>query len=277
MAGDRARLRDHPQLVALSVGLAVVETVVVWIAAPHSGLALAPQVSAPAPYDVFHDLRWLLVYHRSWLGFFAEALLFFVFRTAVTACSVRFAWPADVEPLTTRDLVRRSAASTGILALVLLPFAVLLFATAVFSLSWLFFVGVPVLVMLAVLMHQATVTRRWWHERPALASVVPVLASFAVLTVAGAVLAVAPAVTWVPVAALAGLANAWCWLRIVQAIAGRAPHAAPAPVRPRRPRCGARARARRHRDRVRGLDRAGVVAGPDPGRGARPPGHRCWW
>src|SRR6476646_776563 len=204
MAGDRARLRDHPELVALSVGLAVVETVVVWIAAPHSGLALAPQVSAPAPYDVFHDLRWLLVYHRSWLGFFAEALLFFVFRTGVTACSVRFAWPAGVEPPATRDLVRRSASSAGILVLVLLPFAVLLVATAVFSLSWLFFVGVPVLVMLAVLMHQTTVTRRWWHERPALASVVPVLASFAVLTVAGAILAVAPAVTWVPVAALAG-------------------------------------------------------------------------
>jgi hypothetical protein len=37
------------------------------------------------------------------------------------------------------------------------------------------------------------------------------------------VLAVAPSWTWVPVAAAAGFANGWCWMRIVHAIAGRAP------------------------------------------------------
>ena len=223
MAGDRVRLRDYPQLVAYAVGLAVAETVIVWLWAPRSGVALAPQVSAPAPYDIFHDLRWLLVYHRSWLGFAGEVVLFLAFRVAVTVVMVRAAWPHDLDPTPPRDLLRRCTTSTAVLALVLLPFAVLLFATAVFSLSWLFFVGVPVLVMLAVLMHQASVERRWWHERPARASVVPILVQFVVLTVAGGVLAVAPAWTWVPVAALAGLANAWCWLRVVHAVAGRAP------------------------------------------------------
>jgi hypothetical protein len=221
--GDRPRLRDHPQLVALTVGLAVAETVVVWLLAPRSSVALAPQISAPAPYDIFHDLRWLLVYSKSWPGLAGEVLLFLLFRTSVTVAMVRAAWPQHLEGPPTRDLVRRCALSTAVLALVLLPFAVLLFATAVFSLSWLFFVGVPVLLMLAVLMHQATVERRWWHERPARASVVPILVEFAVLTVAGAILAVAPSWTWVPVAAAAGVANAWCWLRVVHALAGRVP------------------------------------------------------
>ncbi|HZP29828.1 MAG TPA: hypothetical protein VFC99_12810 [Acidimicrobiia bacterium] len=219
--GGRPRLRDHPRLLAGAVGLAVGETVLVWLLAPRSAVALAPQISAPAPYDVFHDLRWLLVYHESWLGFAGEVLLFLAFRAGVTVLFVRAAWPAQIALPPTRDLVRRCATSTAVLALVLLPFAVLLFATAVFSLSWLFFVGVPVLVMLAVLVHQATVERRWWYERPARASVVPILLEFVMLTVAGAVLAVAPSPFWVPVAVLAGAGNAWCWLRVVHAVAGR--------------------------------------------------------
>ena len=88
-AGVRPRLRDHPQLIAWTVGLALVETVIVWIAAPRAGLALAPQVSAPAPYDVFHDLRWLLVYHESWLGFVAEVFVFVAFRAGATFAIVR--------------------------------------------------------------------------------------------------------------------------------------------------------------------------------------------
>jgi hypothetical protein len=223
MAGDRPRLRDHPRLVATCVGLVVAETIVVWAAAPHSGLALAPQVSAPAPYDVFHDLRWLLVYHRSWLGFAFEAILFLGFRSVVTLVLVGASWPDGVARPPARELAQRCVRSTALLGLLLLPFAVLLFATAVFSLSWLFFVGVPVLVMLAVLMHQSTVTRRWWHDRPARASVTPTLLAFVGLTVFGAMLAVGPAWARLPVAVLAGVANAWCWLYIVHSVAGRAP------------------------------------------------------
>lgn len=37
-----------------------------------SAVNLAPQVVAPAPYDVFHDLRWLWIYHPSWVVFGGE-------------------------------------------------------------------------------------------------------------------------------------------------------------------------------------------------------------
>ena len=37
-------------------------------------IAIAPQITAPAPFSAFHDLRWLLVYHPSWATFAGEAL-----------------------------------------------------------------------------------------------------------------------------------------------------------------------------------------------------------
>ena len=44
----------------------MVETLVVRTVGPSDGAALAPQVSAPPPFDLFHDLRWISVYHNSW-------------------------------------------------------------------------------------------------------------------------------------------------------------------------------------------------------------------
>ena len=146
MADHRARLRDRPVLVAVAVGLAVVELAIVSLLGPHNALASAPQVSAPAPYDVFHDLRWLAVYVPSWLAFVLALAVFFVARTAATAVLVSSAWPAAVARPETRELLRRAAWSTAILTLILVPWVVMLFATAVFSLSYLWIVAVPVFV-----------------------------------------------------------------------------------------------------------------------------------
>ncbi|TML64781.1 MAG: hypothetical protein E6G14_16970 [Actinobacteria bacterium] len=143
-------MRKRVPLITLTTGTVVLETIVIWTVGAQSSLALAPQVSAPAPYGVFHDIRWLLVYHESWLGFVLELIALLLFRTALTTALVVLAWPDDrhASPRPSwRDLARRSAVATGIGAVALLPFAVLLFAMAVVSLSWLFFVAVPVLVM----------------------------------------------------------------------------------------------------------------------------------
>jgi hypothetical protein len=133
----------------------------------------------------------------------------------------------------------RSLASTALLAVLLIPWVVLLFATAFVALSWLALVAIPVTVTLAILVHHGVVSARWWHEAPARGSVGAVLVAFTTLTVAGALLATAPSWLRVPIAAGAGLVNAWCWLRITDAIAGR-DHARRAqvdlvPARPRRP------------------------------------------
>ena len=94
MTCGRARLRDRPHLVLLVTGLSVVEATVLWVLGPTSALGIAPQVTAPEPFGVFHDLRWLLVYHASWAAFGAEALAFLIFRTAVTTASVPMAGEA---------------------------------------------------------------------------------------------------------------------------------------------------------------------------------------
>ena len=41
---------------------------------------LAAQVTAPAPLDLFHDMRWIAVFHNSWLAFAAELVVVLIRR-----------------------------------------------------------------------------------------------------------------------------------------------------------------------------------------------------
>jgi len=214
-----ARLRDHPTLVVVSAALPALEATLIVALGPVSAAPLAPQVVAPAPYGVFHDLRWLLVYHWSWFAFGFLAVAMITARAALDASLVRAAWPRTLAPPGLRDAFRHAVGFTALQALVLLPFAVLTFAMAVTSLSWLFFVSIPVLVMVAVLVHQGDVTPRWWRDRPSSTTVTATLAAFAMLSVTGAVIVAVPRGVAPVVAATAGIAMAWCRLRIVRSLA----------------------------------------------------------
>ena len=172
---------------------------------------------------MFHDLRWLLVYHPSWQLFVVLAAAFLAGRVALDVWLVRAAWPQGVALLPRREHIRHAARFTALTMVVLLPFAVLVFAMAVTSLSWLFFVAVPVLVMVALLVHQGEVTTDWWRATPTRRSVTAILQAFVVLTLAGAVLSAVPRVLVPFVAAIAGVAVARCRLRGVHALAGREP------------------------------------------------------
>jgi hypothetical protein len=163
------------------------------------------------------------VYHQSWATFALEAVALIAVRSAVVTVLVRAAWPESVAPPPWLDELRRTARFVGLVAVLLLPFAVLAFAMAVVALSWLFFVTVPVVLMAALLVHAGAVSRAWWRDRPTIETVRVLLLAFAALTAAGAVLEAAPVAARVPLAALAGLADAWCWLRLVHALAGAGP------------------------------------------------------
>jgi hypothetical protein len=215
------RLRNHPRLLALTIALPVAEAAVLWLSGAGTSIALAPQVTAPAPFAVLHDLRWLLVFHRSWASFAGEALVALGFRVAVVAASVRAAWPCDNGRPPTAQLIRHAATFTLAAELLLLPFAALLFGLAIAPVSWVFFAGLPGAMVVALLIHHGVTWTHWWRDAPPLRSAGWIALTFVVLTLAGAAVSVSPAPLRLPVVAAAGLFNAWAWLGVVRVLAGR--------------------------------------------------------
>lgn len=87
---DRARAM---LLVLVTAGTAMAEAAALAAVGATGVLGLAPQISAPVPYGVFHDLRWVFVYHSSWAMFAAETIALIVVRSALNAVIITLAWP----------------------------------------------------------------------------------------------------------------------------------------------------------------------------------------
>src|SRR5207248_11637095 len=85
----------------------------------------------------------------------------------------------------------------------------------------LFFVAVPCALAVAVLVHHGAIERGWWRHMPPARTVGWVTLSFVVLSINGALLSVSPPLFRLPLAAVAGLFNAWAWFGIVHAVARR--------------------------------------------------------
>jgi hypothetical protein len=161
------------------------------------------------------------VYHASWLTFVIELAALLAFRGVLDALLTRAAWPTEVPLPPWREHVRRSLRFTAIQVAVLLLFAPLSFAPAVTSLSWLFFVAIPVLLFVAVLVHHGAVEPSWWRNAPSASSTKAVLPTFVVMTVGGGVIAESPSWSRPLLAAITGVAVAACRVRMVHALAGR--------------------------------------------------------
>src|SRR5438067_8414769 len=114
-------LRERPRLIAVAVGGPVLEAAILWAVGLDSALGIAPQATAPAPFDVFHDLRWLLVYHRSWVGLGLEAIAFVLVRSVLTAVLVREAWPDDLDRPPLRRTLAHSALFVAAVAVLMSP------------------------------------------------------------------------------------------------------------------------------------------------------------
>lgn len=228
VAADESSLWSRPWLLAVAISGPVLEVGLLWLLGVTSALGIAPGVTAPAPFAAFHDLRWLLVYHRSWPGFVAEALALLAFRGGLNALLVALAWPRGVPRPPAAALLRRVVAFTLLAAMLLAPWAGLLFGLAVMPVSWLFFAAVPPVLAIGLLIHHGVVRNLWRWNPPPPRSAGWMVLSFAVLTLSGAALSAAPPAARLLVAAAAGLFNAWAWLGIVSVLA-----LAPRP--PRRP------------------------------------------
>ncbi|MGH3322278.1 MAG: hypothetical protein ACRDN9_19330, partial [Streptosporangiaceae bacterium] len=150
-------------LLVLCVALCVIEAGVLTATGQSSALPLAPQAAAPLPYAVFHDLRWLLVFHRSWATFAAEAAALIAVRSLLTAACAWLAWPGD--PPSPRALLRRSVAATCTLGLLLTPLAALTVGMAVAPVSYVIIAGLP-LLLAALLLTAHSPAARWWRAAP---------------------------------------------------------------------------------------------------------------
>src|SRR6266540_2557200 len=216
---SESSLWSRPGLLAVCIALPMIEVGLLWGVGLTSALGIAPSVTAPVPFATFHDLRWLMVYHRSWLGFAVEALALLAFRGVLTALLVRLAWPGGVARPSPAVLIRNATVFTLVSAVLLMPWVGLLFGLAVMPVSWLFFVAVPPVLAVGLLIHHGVVRAGW--SAPAARTTGWVALTFAVLTLSGAALSASPAGLRLPVAAAAGLFNAWAWNGIVNVLALR--------------------------------------------------------
>lgn len=219
MACERPLLRRRRGLLALTIGGAVVEVVALLLAGRDP--AIGVHGLAPPPYGIFHDLRWVLTHHPGAAALGAEALAAVLVRGLVVAAAVRAAWPRGMDVPSWRDLVGRALGASILGLLVLAPWAALLLGMAVTPVSWLWFAGVVPVLVLAPLMHQASVGGLR-YRRPTWRSAAWLVLAFGVLSLGGAAVSLAP--TWwlaVPAAAATGLFNAWAWLGIVHALVCR--------------------------------------------------------
>jgi hypothetical protein len=215
---DEPRFIRRWGLILPAVLAPMVEMLVLRTAGPSDGAALAPQVSAPPPFDLFHDLRWLAVYHDSWLTLAFELAGVLMLRSLYVSWMVQRAWPGPNRP-SMRAAFPRVVVFEVVAAVLLLPWVVLLFGMAITHLSYLFFVAVPPMIVIAVAIHRGALSQaagQWWKWGPTWRSLLWIAGSVVVLTLSGAVAGVAPLAVAVLVAGVAGVANAYVFFRVVR-------------------------------------------------------------
>jgi hypothetical protein len=221
------------KLAALCVSANLAEVGLVVLGLGHgAGAALAPQASAVAPFGVFADLRWVSVYDNSWLVFVGEMVAVLVLRSALTAASVAWAWPGHLPGPSARTLMRRGAVATAVSAALVSPSVVLLFASAVAPVSWLFLAAVPLAVLVAFIAHPVGVSNDWWKRPPPLRALGWLVLVFVAMSLAGSATAATPSWLWPLVGVLSGLFNAWSWRRLVGSLVERRPARYIVPVVP---------------------------------------------
>lgn len=226
-------------LVVVTAGTAMGEAAVLASAGFAGALGLAPQISAPVPYGVFHDLRWVFVYHSSWGTFAAEIGGLIAVRAALNAVIIALAWPAgQPRPPLTR-LLARNAVFTAVAVAVLSVWVCVSVAASGTSLSWFLLGELLPVIGLALILARGGIVPRWWRGLPPLRAMGWTLVTFVALAADALIVQLAGGWWAVPVAGLAGAGNAGLWWLLVrvsvpdsrpQALLVRLPRIAPLTV-----------------------------------------------
>jgi hypothetical protein len=207
----------HRGLIAFSAGCAMAEAAVLTVLAP-AAKSLAPQITALPPLAVYHDLRWLFGYNRSWLQFAAGVVVLLLGRSALNTILVRLSWPRDVPAPRPALTFAVSLAFTLVAGILMIPIATLVFGVAVLPFSWPFLAAVPVLLALALPLSHGGVSPTWWRRLPPPRAAGWVVVCFFEYSLLAVAITRLPPAWIVVVAALAGVVNARAWYGLTAAV-----------------------------------------------------------
>lgn len=220
-------------LFALPVGATVVEAIILQALGFSSALPLAPQLSAPAPFGVFHDLRWVWTYAWSWWSVAWQLIALLAFRSIFDTLVIASAWPRDHDRPGLFTLWRRSLIYVVIGIVVMSPWATLTFAAGVTSDGWFMLAAIIASLITALVMPAGIITGDWWRRILPWRTMPHVLLAWLTLMLAALAITFSPAWFTVIIAAAAGAINAVLWRRIVVSVieAGAPRHTIPiAPI-----------------------------------------------
>ena len=210
----------HRGLIALSAGAATAEAALLcWLAAPAR--SLAGQVTAVAPLALFHDLRWIYGYDRSWAGFAVLLAAVLGIRSALNTSLAWLAWPRNVPRPGLADMFRSAAGLTAVACLLLSPVAAMTLGVAILPFSWPFLATVPVMLLISLPLSHGGILGSWWRTLPPPRAMYWLVADFATLSVVAAVIGRLPVAAAIPVCGLAGVANARAWFGVTRAVVRR--------------------------------------------------------
>lgn len=212
MEATRGRLVG---LLALAALLPMIEAMVLIAVRLPAAQGVVSQVTAVRPYDSYHDLPWLLVYHDSWTAFGLGAVAVIVVRGLLSAGLAALAWPDGAPRPSWRWLLRRNLEVAAVAMVVISPWAVLAVAFAAVSLSWYLFASLAPMLLLAPFLVRAGVVAGWWRGLPSIEIFGWSSLNFLALTLAGALIASVPGWWAVGVAGLAGVGNGLLWRQTV--------------------------------------------------------------
>lgn len=219
--GVRRAARRWRQLVLLCALVNVAESAVVMLADPGTRPQLAAQASAVAPWGLFSDLRWVVVFNSSWAQGAALLAGVLLARGLLNALMTALAWPERVPRPRAARLVARSLYGTVIMAALLAAPVTVMFGAAAIPVSWLFFAGVPTVLVLALVAHPIGVSGDWWRRPFSWRGSGWMGFSFLVLSLCGLATSALPTAFGPVIAALAGAFNAWAWTGTVHATIDR--------------------------------------------------------
>jgi hypothetical protein len=207
----------HRGLIALAVGGAVGQACLLTVLAP-AARPLAPQVTALPPLGIFHDLRWLFGYNRSWSGFALTFGALVPARAAMSTALIRLSWPRQLTRPAWGATLGRCIIFTVVASVLLSPVVTLLFGASLLPFSWPYLAALPAMLLILIPLAHGGLLGSWWRTLPPPRAVGWLLASFVVLSVAAAVIGGLPGAYAAAVAGLAGLANARAWYGLAAAV-----------------------------------------------------------